>query len=252
MTIKRVFILFASLLIESPAAPKGSRAATHSLRTEGYLSRSIPVSLNIQSFKDESSGICNKVCISFEDSKEQIIITTLEDYSSEDSKNGSKKMVFREPQERAYLISQFEAQQISRVCKTLIKVLESFDESLEKGKWDRCKGLDSYLLRFLKGFNNLIFCASNNTVKLIPSKYCPDTAYNISVDLQKLENRIDRWRNDSQSRSKLQTVLKELLFQCRILNRDISQNKKNHDIMVNDGFIKAMEIFIIIYLEDNA
>lgn len=252
MTIKRVFILFASLLIESTAAPKGSRAATHSLRTEGYLCRSIPVSLNIQSFMDESSGNCNKVCISFEDSKDQVIITTLEDYRSEDSKNGLKKMVFREPSERAYLISQFEAQQISRVCKTLIKVLESFDESLEKRKWDRCQGLDSYLLRFLKGFNNLISCASNNTVRLIPSKYCPDTVYSISVDLQKLENRIGHWRDDIQSRSKLQTVLKELLFQCRIWNRDISQNKKNQDIMVNEGLIKAMEIFVRIYLENNA
>ncbi len=246
-----LFLIFACLIIISCASQKGSRAVTQTLKTEGYLKKCIPVSINIQGFMDEKSGMCNKVILFFEDSRDQVIITTLEDYSVKDSKNGAKKMVFREPAESAYFISQFEAQQISKVCKTLTKALEAFDESLEKGNWDRCKGLDSYFLRFLKGFNFLISCASNNTVSMIPAKYCPDSIYSISVDLPKLEARINHWKQDAQSRSKLQTVLKELLYQCRIWQRDIWQKKRNQEIMINEGFIKAMNIFIKIYIEDN-
>ncbi len=243
------FLVVACLITES-AAQKGSRAVTQTLNTEGYLKKCIPVSINIQAFMDENNGICNKVVLSFEDSRDQVIITTLEDYSTEDSKNGAKKMVFRESGERAYLISPFEAQQISKVCKILIKTLEAFDESLEKRKWDRCQGLDSYLLRFLKGYNFLISCATNNTVRLIPAKHCPDSIYSTSVDLPKLDARVDRWKTDATSRSKMQTVLKELLYQCRILQRDLSQHRKNQDFMINERFIKAIDIFIKIYLEE--
>lgn len=246
-----LFLIVVCLTTISFSAPKGSRAITQTLNTEGYLKRCIPVSINIQGFMDENTGKCNKVILFFEDSRDQVIITTMEDYSTKDTKNGAKKMVFREPPESAYLISQFEAQQISKVCRTLTTALEAFDESLEKGKWDRCQGLDSYLLRFLKGFNFLISCASNNTVSLIPAKYCPDSIYSTAVDLPKLEARTSHWREDAQSRSKLHTVLKELLYQCRIWQRDLSQQKRNQDIMINEGFIKAMNIFIKIYLEDN-
>lgn len=245
-----LFLIVACLTTISCAAQKGSRAVTQTLKTEGYLKKCIPVSINIQGFMDEKSGMCNKVILFFEGSRDQVIITTMEDYSTKDSKDGAKKMVFREPAERAYLISQFEAQQLCKVCRTLLKVLEAFDESLEKGKWDRCQGLDSYFLRFLKGFNFLISCASNNTVRLIPAKFCPDSIYSISVDLPKLNARVNHWRTDAQSRSRLQTVLKELLYQCRIWQRDISQHKRNQEIMINEGFIKAMDIFIKIYLED--
>ncbi|NLL13176.1 MAG: hypothetical protein GX267_07215 [Fibrobacter sp.] len=246
-----LFMIIACLITISSAAQKGSRAVTQTLKTEGYLKKCIPVSINIQGFMDENSGMCNKVILFFEDSRDQVIITTMEDYSAKDSKHGAKKMVFREPAESAYLLSQFEAQQISKVCRTLVKVLEAFDESLEKGKWDRCQGLDSYLLRFLKGFNFLISCASNNTVSLIPAKHCPDSIYGIAVDLPKLEARINHWKTDAQSRTKLHTVLKELLYQCRIWQRDLSQQNQNQDIMINERFIKAMNIFIKIYLEDN-
>jgi hypothetical protein len=245
-----LFLVFACVVIKSDAAQKSSRAITKTLKTEGYLKKCIPVSINIQGFMDEKSGMCNKVILFFENSNDQVIITTIEDYLLKDSKDGAKKTVFREAAERAYLISQFEAKQISRVCKTLIKSLEAFDESLEKGKWDRCQGLDSYFLRFLKGFNFLISCASNNTVRLIPAYYCPDSIYSIAVDLEKLNARTNHWKTDAQSRSKLQTVLKELLYQCWILQRDISQQKSNQDIMIKEGFIKAMNIFIKIYLED--
>lgn len=246
-----LFMIVACLITRSSAAQKGSRSVTQTLRTERYLKKCIPVAVNIQGFVDEKSGICNKVTLFFEDSREQAIITTMEDYSTKNSKDGTKKMVFREPAESAYLLSQFEAQQISKVCRTLVKVLEAFDESLEKGKWDRCQGLDSYLLRFLKGFNFLISCASNNTVSLIPAKLCPDSIYGIAVDLPKLEARINHWKTDAQSRSKLHTVLKELLYQCRVFHRDISHYKRNQDILINKGFIEAMDIFIKIYLEDN-
>ena len=48
------------------------------------------------------------------------------------TRNTEQKDGFQEPAESAYLLSQFEAQQISKVCRTLVKVLEAFDESLEK------------------------------------------------------------------------------------------------------------------------
>lgn len=245
-----LFMIVACLITRSSAAQKGSRAVTQTLKTEGYLKKCIPVSINIQGFMDENSGMCNKVILFFEDSRDQVIITTMEDYSVKDSKHGAKKMIFRETAEKAYLISQFEAQQISKVCRTLIKILEAFDESLEKRKWERCLGLDSFLLRFLKGFNFLISCASNNTVMLIPAKHSPDSIYNISVDLAKLNARTDYWKTDIQNRSKLQVVLKELLYQCRVFHRDISHYKRNQDILINKGFIEAMDIFIKIYFED--
>jgi hypothetical protein len=250
--LKPVFLLLivACLITEIGAARKVSRSVTQTLRTERYLKKCIPVAVNIQGFVDEKSGICNKVTLFFEDSREQAIITTMEDYSTKNSKDGTKKMIFRETAEKAYLISQFEAQQISKVCRTLIKILEAFDESLEKRKWERCLGLDSFLLRFLKGFNFLISCASNNTVMLIPAKHSPDSIYNISVDLAKLNARTDYWKTDIQNRSKLQVVLKELLYQCRVFHRDISHYKRNQDILINKGFIEAMDIFIKIYFED--
>lgn len=248
--LNKNIIIFLSVYLSTGCTPahKGTRSTTQTLQFENYLSKAIPVSINIQATVDKNTNLCDKVCLSFQDTKDQIIITTKEDYYSEDSKDGTKKKVFREPAERAYYISEFEAQQIDKGCGVLIRVLEEFDKCLQEERWEECQGLDSYLMRFLRGFNFLICSATNNTISLFSAKYKPDSVYDISIDIRKLNKRVNYWRIDSESKSKLQTVTKELLYQCRIWERSLQQKTDGQENLINDGLLQAMDIFIRIYL----
>lgn len=237
-------VIFASCV----SSQRSTRSSTQTLKFEDYLRKVIPEDFHFQATTDQNTGLCNRVCISFPNSKDQVIITTIEDYYSKDSKNGDKKTVFRESEERAFFISAFEAQQISKVNKVLISILDELSICLEKNEWQKCQALDSYLLRFLKSYNYLLCSATNNSVMLFSAKYDLDSIYSVSVDIERLNERINNWRINGQKKSKLLTVTKELLFQCKIWD-NVLQKGMDSQILINDGLIKSMEVFIKIYLD---
>lgn len=222
---------------------------TQTKKHESYLSKALPSIIHFQGSFDEETNKCSKISINYENKKGQIIITNLEDYFVEDSKNGAKKTIFREPQERAYFISEYEAKQIEKCNYVIIRMLEELDQCLLKKEWGHLQGLDSYFMRFLKNYNILICCSTNNTVFLFSHKYDYDSLYDISMDLGKLDSRINNWRIDVEFRSKLHTVTKELLFQCRIWQKKLQQDCKTGEILINEGLVKAMNIFTDIYFD---
>ncbi|MFP4165064.1 MAG: hypothetical protein ACLFQB_14265 [Chitinispirillaceae bacterium] len=197
---------------------------------------------------DEETGQKNKVKIRFGRSDEQIIITTTNDFLEKRKRNGKETVTFRESIEKAYQLSDFEAEHLSHVCKTMIKTLDDFESDLKKERWGRCLYLDAYLPRFLDGFYTLICAAKASSDALPRHARAPRDAYDVSQSSPKSDKRINSWRLDEEKRMKLRIATKELIYQTKKWSKKELRNKKrNRDLSYSDKFDRAFTSFVHTY-----
>lgn len=202
------------------------------------------------SFSEKNT--CEKVRITFPDSKEYAIITSLDDSHFKTTRNGIQKTIYRENEFTSYKISSFESKQISLVNNTFIKTLETFEKDLQNNNWGKCLYLDTYLARFLKGYFYLLNTVQSTTDALPESANVPDTFFDISLNSIKSDNRIKKWRTTPEYIVKLRIATKELMYQLKLLQKTISSKENSDsDIIISKDFSHSLALFVSIYFNNS-
>lgn len=202
---------------------------------------------------DERTHVFEKVKVSFggSDDKEVdecAIITPITDYEIKVTHDGRQKFVHVEAPDKAYIISDFEAEVINKVCKSFTNTLEIFEKDLHKNRFDRCLYLDAYFPRFLKGFY-FLYCAARNSPYALPRSACiPDSLFDVSLTSIKSDERINSWQQQTDHIIKLRIITKELIYQIKEWQKkEIDNPSRNVEVPAGKVFEEAFTLFIKIY-----
>ncbi|NLL14500.1 MAG: hypothetical protein GX267_13940 [Fibrobacter sp.] len=207
---------------------------------------------NLSATINQKSGECEKVRITYPDSKDQVIITATDDIFLRFTRHGTEKTIYREDINYSYKISDFELKHLKLVSKTLLETLEEFEKDLQSNRWGKCLYLDSYLPRFLKGYYHL-FCLAMNTTDVLPeSVNVADSLYDISLNSDKSDMRLYKWKTTNDYIVKLRIATKELIHQIGLWQQEISKKEKNHsEITVSREFARSLGLFASIYFNES-
>jgi hypothetical protein len=202
----------------------------------------------------ERTHVFEKVRVSFDKddspADEFYSIEPITDYEIKETSSGRQKIVHLEQSDKAYIISDFEAQILYKVCKSFVAMLEIFEKDLHKEHWDRCLFSDAYFPRFLKGFYYL-YCAARNSPYAIPKSACiPDSLYDISLTSKKSENRIKLWQSKPDHVIKLRIIAKELMYQLKEWQKkELDNPNRNVEVPAGKKVEQAFTLFIKIYFD---
>jgi hypothetical protein len=213
---------------------------------------SIPLARLSVSF-DERTHVFEKVKVSLggsddNSSDECWIIAPITDYEIKVTHEGRQKFVHTEAPDKAYIISDFEAEILNKVSKSFISTLEIFEKDLQKNRFDRCLYLDAYFPRFLKGFYYL-YCAARNSPYALPRSACiPDSLFDISLTSTKSDERIKTWQGLPDHIIKLRIITKELIYQIKEWQKkEIENPSRNVEVPAGKVFEEAFTLFVKIY-----
>ncbi len=214
---------------------------------------SLPLARLSVSFS-ERTHIFEKVRVSFDTDNdptgEYYSIEPITDYEIKETSDGRQKSVHLEQPDKAFIISDFEAQILYKVCKTFIATLEILEKDVHKEHWDRCLYLDSYFPRFLKGFYYL-YCAARNSPYAIPKSACiPDSLYDISLTSPKSDKRIAMWKSKPDHLIKLRIITKELIYQLKEWQKkELDNPSRNVEVPAGKKVEQAFTLFLKIYFD---
>ncbi|MBD3321896.1 MAG: hypothetical protein GF350_12440 [Chitinivibrionales bacterium] len=205
---------------------------------------SIPLAKLSVSF-EEGTFRCEKVRIYYQGSPHYQVITSGSDYLLKKKRHGTEKTIYRESIERAFMLTDFEAEVLDEVVETFISTLEAFEKSLQRGRWARCLYLDGYFPRFLKGFYYLYNSARNSDEALPRVSLVPDSLYEISLSSEKTDKRIQSWRSDKERLIRLRIITKELIYQLeRLQKKELDNKKRNRELSYGKEFEEVFALFI--------
>jgi len=197
---------------------------------------------------DESSGMCSRVRIIFDKSDDYYVIADNDDMFVNMTKNGTEKKVYRESSTKSYQMSNFEAEQISKVCGQFTEALRSFEKNLQSEKWGRCLYFDAYFPNFLNGFYYMVLLARCSYEDIPREAKIADSLYDISMNSIKSDLRIRKWRMSKEHVVSLRIAAKELAFEINEWQKKELNNSKRDPNIANDtGFFKALIFFEQIY-----
>jgi hypothetical protein len=189
-----------------------------------------------------------QVQIDIDGADQYAVITRYSDYLVKNGRNGTEKIQYSEAPERAFVISDFEARQLNRVVKSLIETLEIFEKDLKRNRWDRCLYLDSFFPRFLKGYYYLV-CATRNSPYALPRvARIPDSAFDISLNSPKSDQRIKTWQTEKDCIIKLRIISKELAYQLKgWQKKELDSSGRNPDVAYSAKAEEAFGLFVKLY-----
>ncbi|NLG19239.1 MAG: hypothetical protein GX556_18090 [Fibrobacter sp.] len=197
---------------------------------------------------DKSSGSIKRARITFDNHPDQVLITITDDSYIKNTKHGSEKTIYREVLEKAYYLTEFEAKQINRVCKTFTPTLEELEKDLKNENWGKCLYLDAYLPRFLRGFYALICLSRNSLVDINTNIRIPENEFDVSLNSPKSDARIDYWKSTPDHVVKLRIAAKELAYQIKLWQkRELQSSNRNPEMSFSRNFESAFSLFVRIY-----
>ncbi|MBD3344644.1 MAG: hypothetical protein GF401_06245 [Chitinivibrionales bacterium] len=198
--------------------------------------------------KDEVSGQFEKVRITYSGDQDVWTISRIDDTYSKHTRHGIKKEIYKERGQKSYIISDFEAEQLDKVCKTFIKTLNGLEKDLQRERWGKCLYLDAYFPRFLKGFYYLVCAARNSQGALPPVAQIPDELFDVSLRSPKSDARIGKWRANPEYIIRLRIIIKELIYQTKQWQKkELTNSRRNREIAYSEKFEVAYAIFIRLY-----
>ena len=197
---------------------------------------------------NKQTGAVSRARITFDDTDDQIVISTLDDIYIKNTRHSSEKTTYREPVEKAYYLTEFEGKQINRVCKTFIPTLEQFEKDLKNENWGKCLYLDAFLPRFLRGFNALLYLSKNTPESINKKIRIPEEEFDVSLNSPKSDARINHWRSTPDHVVKLRIATKELIYQIKLWQkRELLNKKRNPEISYSNKLESAFSLFVRIY-----
>jgi hypothetical protein len=212
-------------------------------------SYNIPLANISVSFNDQTHQF-EKVKVSFGDNDDTYfaLIAPGSDNEVKTNNDGRLKYVHPEAPDKLFMVSDFEADILNRVCKTFIPTLETFERDLQHQRQDRLLYLDSFFPRFLKGFYYL-YCAARNSPYALPKGICiPDSLYDISLISPKSDARVMQWQTQTNQSIKLRIISKELVYQIREWQKkELDNSGRNREISYGKKFEEAFTLFVKLY-----
>ncbi len=200
---------------------------------------------------NEQTDQFEKVKVSFgssEDESYYVLICPVADFEIKVTKDGRQKIIHNEAPDKAYMISEFEADVLNKVCKTFIPTLETFERDLQHERWDKVLYLDSFFPRFLRGFYYL-YCAARNSPYALPKGICiPDSVYDISLTSPKSDERVRTWQTQNNQVIKLRIISRELVYQIKEWQKqELDNPKRNPEVSYGKKFEEAFALFVKLY-----
>jgi hypothetical protein len=197
---------------------------------------------------DELEGSLVRVRIIYGGDRDAWTIGMLDDTYIRYSKTGRETNLHAEAPSGAHLITNFEAEQLDRVCKTFIKTLAILEGNLQRERWDRCRYLDGYLPHFLKNFYYL-YCAARNSPSALPKiANIPESAFDVSQNSPISDKRIGFWRDYPEHTLKLRITIKELIYQTRQWQKsELANPTRDKEVAQGSKFEEALSLFIRLY-----
>jgi len=197
---------------------------------------------------DENDGPFKRVRVAIDGTKEYAIITNMHDTHVKNTRNGTQKTVYQEAPDRAFIISEFEGKQLSRVVRSFIQTLDIFEKDLGRLRWDRCLYLDAFLPRFLQRFYYLVCAARNSTNAMPRFARIPDSEFEVSLNSPLSDKRIRQWQEEKDYLIKLRILSKELAYQLeRWDQKELAAPKRNLDVAYSAKAEEAYGLFVRMY-----
>ncbi|MDR2577501.1 MAG: hypothetical protein LBC70_01635 [Chitinispirillales bacterium] len=153
--------------------------------------------------------------------------------------------VYREQAGRTFQLSDFEAQTINQVTRTLIATLEIFESILRNEDWGRALYLDAFLPRFLRGFHVMI-CAARDSPDALPrAALVREDDFDASLNSPKSDARIRMWQTEKDRIMVLRITTQELITQAKRWQRlELNNSKRNRELSYSGDFDRAFTAFI--------
>jgi hypothetical protein len=99
---------------------------------------------------DSITGEYSRAKVFYTDEKEHAVITGDNDLLIKTTSKGTVKTLYKEGMSGAFQVSDFEAQELAKVCRGFIETLEIFERDLKDAKFGKIRYLDGFFLNFLK------------------------------------------------------------------------------------------------------
>lgn len=196
----------------------------------------------------DTNGDCSKVRIIFEGSDDYVVISDGDDMFVEVSRKGSEKKVFRESIYKQYQLSNFEAEQISKVCDAFMDALNGFEKNLQLEKWGRCLYFDGYFPNFLNGFYYLMLKARCNDESVPREAKVADSLFDISMNSIKSDVRVYKWCLSNEYIVSLRIAAKELAYEIDAWQKkDLKNKKRDVNITQDTDFFRSLLFFENLY-----
>lgn len=212
---------------------------------------SVPLLRLSVSFDNETNAL-QRVRIASDASNDYTIITPLNDERVVYTRKGRETTVYRETWESAWMVTDFEREQLIEVVHSLVQTLEGFERDLARERFDRILYLDAFLPRFLRGFYYLCEAIRNHHDPLPRVTRIPESAYDVSLNSLKSDERITEWRTTHQHIMKLRIVSKEFAYQLDRWARAESRRKKPDPArLFTTETLKAYSLFVRVYFNLN-
>ncbi len=177
-----------------------------------------------------------------------MIISETDDVFVKTTINGVQKTVYRESAEKSYQLTDFEAEQINKVCKAFVETLDQFEKNLQNHRWGRCSYLDAYFPNFLNGFYYLMLEARNSTEMIPEEAKIQESLYDVSLNSAKTDDRIRKWQVNKEQVVSLRIAAKELIFQIKEWQKkELTDSKRNREISQDSEFFRALIFFERVY-----
>ncbi len=197
---------------------------------------------------DKDAKTCSRVRIFFDKADDFYVITQTDDMFVKVGKNGQEKKVFREPESKAYQLTDFEVTQIDKVCKGFITTLEQFEKDLQNENWGKCLYLDAFFPNFLNGFYYMMLMAKAGSEDVPSDARIDDALYDISLTSSKTENRIRTWCASMEYIVSLRIAAKELAYELKSWQKkELTNSKRDPEISQDSGMFKSLVFFEKLY-----
>lgn len=185
-----------------------------------------------------------------ENQKESYIITPFNDTHVKETQNGREQTLFRESDDKAFGLSDFEAEQLNKICQTLTATISEYEQDLQSRAFDRCLYLDAFFPRFLKGFWYLYNTTRCSRSFLSTSGLVPDSAFEVALNSPKSRARIQRWQASPEYVTKLRIVSKELIYQMNEWQkRELTNKNRKPEAPLGGKFETAFTVFVRVYFD---
>ena len=200
--------------------------------------------------KNDRENEGSKVVYIYSDDYEQYsIIGFINDIEVVNKKGAIYKTLYTESSSTSYTLSKFERKNLKDVISSLEKTLKVLNSNLDKKNFDRCRYLDGYFPKFLKGFYKLSSLTFASSTALPEVANIDESLYDVSLSSPKTDKRIADWQRDKEYIVKLRISIRELLFQIKKWEKNLvlDPHIKNAAIGYSKEFNMAYELFVKMY-----
>jgi hypothetical protein len=210
--------------------------------------RPFSIPLAMLAYTPSQDTVGEKVVIWFDKAYESWEITTTEVRHILEKDMQTEAEIYRKPPGQVFLLNSVEVRVLNRICGTLIKTLDGFENDLKNNRWDKCRYLDSYLAFFCCGFYHLI-TIEKSLKQVLPETACPpDSLYDRSPESPKTDVRIAQWRQSSDHVVKLRIAARELMFRLKDWQKkELNNPGRDAWKQQSAGFVEAYDFFIRLY-----